>query len=543
MIQVIAGDKEVLNYKWQKRPSMLRYKAKFVAPTFYSAEGFTTTDYTHGTTVLYQKERDRGCFEVVRAAGMSEVVGLPVYKKFYLDYTPWLAIDDGEFDVTAMYLDESYQTLFVLLRQQRTKVHRVGLWLARIDIAQDKFELPTDLTGIPLCEFLNPPAYKDVMITNLSDRLNWICSKNWEQIEIAGSRSANSLYNLIITHGKVFVTVPLISNHSLKVPDSIAWDGEMVPALIQALFMFDLRTGILEGSGIIGVVSAYSEEFYSPSPNNWPVRPAKIGATYIDDCIVWSLSTMHTLPKDLYEEHLVYSTGSASNNKATRQFLPTLINRPDGWAPIKLPDGYRQLFRREAVNVDGLIEEVKNKAKGNPLKPVMYDVRNQFYIQHPPAFDLADETSVERSGQGLLVKWSRGLVYYGIRYHNFHRKVIKQFTDGSPAEYEVMDHEVGEFVYTGAGELLSTDGVTKYYHIFGLENLSSNTYMVNVKLTAPAGSTLRFGRMTGTPSKPNLTSITWDEIAPHTEALFTAYASEGVVNRIDTCLEYGLEIR
>ena len=228
---------------------------------------------------------------------------------------------------------------------------------------------------------------------------------------------------------------------------------------------------------------------------------------------------------------------------ARRKALPFVINAPDSWRNAGLPDRYWQLYRREAVLLRDFIQELRSGI-ATPLKPVLCAVRNQFYIQHPPAFDLSDEHAIERVGRGLLLKWSRGFVSYNLCYHNFHRKFIRRFDAGSPPTYTVTDHEVGDFIYDGAGSCLALDGETRYYHIFGLENLSSYTYMTNVKLTTPTGSTLRFGRMTGSPSMPNLTSITWDEIAPHTEVLFTVYASEDSDNHWEgTGLEYGLEIR
>lgn len=542
MIQTIAGDKEFLKYTWPKRPGMLRYRAQMVAPAFYSAGKFTTTDYKTGITVLYQKDRDRGCFEVIRAAGVSGVVGLPVYKKFYIDYEPWLSQDPGSIDVVAMCLDDNYQTLFLLFRQQRKNVSRIGLWLARINIAQEKFELPTDLNGIPMFEFLNKSTIQDIRITQLSDRLDWLCSRNWEHADIVGSTATNNMYNLIVTNGKIFVTVPVISDFAMPVPDDTKWSGTMVPALVQALFMYDKRTGLIEGSGIIGVVSSYTEEFYSPSPNNWPVRPAKIGANIVEDCIVWYLSPMHTLPADIYEEHIHYYRGASAKNDAKRAFLPTLINRADAWKGTHLPDDYYQLHRSEAVGINELIDEIKSSSNRKPLQPVLYKARHQFYIQNPLVFDLSGGAVVNKVWQSASVNWSRGIVTYGMCYHNFHRKVIKNIAGGSVPVYSVIDHEVGDFVYTGAGEILGIDGETKYYHIFGLENLSCDTYMTDVKLKAPAGSTLRFGRMAGAPSKPNLTEITWESIAPHTEALFTVYASSNTVNRKDVYLEYGLEM-
>lgn len=553
MRQIISGDKQVLKYRWTKRPSMLRYHAKSMIPMFYGAEKFATTDYLSGLTVIYQKQRDKGCFEITHVSGQTV---FPASKKFYIDFSQWYAKDPGDVDVVAMSMDENYQTLFLLLRQQRVNTHKIGLWLARADIGDRRLNEELDVMGISLCNM--PPFDFNTKITTLGNRLDLICSDTWRGCEVVSSKKLNRLYNMTITQGKMIVTVPLFSLGPIKrkrkreEKKSDEWTSASNPVLIQALLMIDVEYGRLDGSGIIGALPLFNEIAHSPNPNNWPERPLKVGMSAVDDCVVWSLSPLHTFPMEIYEEHLQYYYGSsAMSTLAKRRFSPFLVNTPsmlpnmwpDMWSNADLPDDYRQLYRREAVLMRDFVSEVQ-AGKDNPLKPILYNVRNQFYIQHPPAFDIAEEHEIEKAGRCLLMKWRGGFVTYSLCYHNFHRKHIRKFTNGSPAIYEVTDHEVGDFIYNGAGECLADDGTTKYYHIFGLENLSSYTYMTNVKLTAPSGSTLRFGHMSGSPVKPNLTSISWDEIEPHTEVLFTAFASEDTDNHWEGAgLEYGLEIR
>lgn len=549
MRQIIKGDRKVLKYTWTERPSMLRYHAKAALPMFYPADKFATTDYASGITVVYQKTRDRGCFEVTHID--SKVAGplaFPAYKKFYIDYSPWYEEDPGEVDVVAMCLDDDYQTLFVLMRQQRVNVPRVGLWLTRINLLTEKIDLPTDLPGISFCEVYDVPSPDGRHLVSLSDRLTWLCSANWRHCEVAGTKALNSLYNLVVTQGKIIFTIPYISFGSHEPSDIELPRSAANPAIIQAAFILDSRTGMIEGSGILGAVSSYSEVAYSPTPDNWPERPLKVGMSVVDDCIVWSLSTISTIPIDLYEEHLTYCYGSTEIADFVKNaIVPPLPAPPDSWRSANLPDRYWQLYRREAVLLREFIAELQS-GKSTPLKPILCEVRNQFYIQHPPAFDLLDGHAIERAGREMLAKWSRGFVVYTICYHNFHRKFIRRFVKDTPPVYEVTDHEVGDFIYNAPGECLDVDGVTKYYQIFGLENLSSYTYMTNVRLTAPSGSSLRFGLLSGTPSKPSMTSISWSEIAPHTEVLFTAIASDDINNEDEdedegVGLQYGLEIR
>lgn len=547
MRQVIRGDKQVLDYTWIKRPSMLRYHPKSQLYTFYPADHFTTTDCFSGITVVYQHSRDRGCFEVTHVGTKGPTV-FPAYKKFYIDYTPWLVRDPGAVDVVAICLDENYQTLYILLRQQMENSEHIELWLARVDINAATIMYSLEPPGVPLFSFFFPKPTGPAMLTTLNDRLSFLTEKGID-CNIAAVKELDKLYNLVMVGGKLLITIPTIFDGPHDLDDTISWVNRSNPCIVQILMMLDSDIGNLEGTGIIGAVPMYSEISHSPTPDNWPERPLKVAMHNIDDCIVWTLSDLFTFPVEWYEEHCQYwyrnSVGGLPTyaDDAKRQAFPFATNLADCWANAQFPDRFWQLHRREAVLTSKFIGDIL-KGKAIPMKPILYDTYNQFYIQHPPAFDLEHRSEIDRLGRDLLMRWRQGFVSYNICYHNFHRKIIRQVSEGAVPIYYVTDHEVGDFVYDSAGYYLSLDGNTRYYHIFGLENLSSHTTMVNVRLTAPAGSSLRFGVMSGAPAVPSMTSISWPEIAPHTEVLFTAYATEDIDNQQSGAgLEYGLEIR
>ena len=547
MRQIIKGNKKVLKYRWPKRPSMLRYHPKVQLYTFYSATDFAATDHFSGLTVVYQHDRDRGCFEVTRVGGRTGLNVFPAYKKFYVDYSPWHLRDPGEVEVVGMCLDENYQTLYVLFRQQMVNREHVEVWLARIEIGSVPVMVPLDLPGVPLFDFFLPRPVGPAVLTCLDDRMNFLTEKGWH-CNIAAVKELNKAYNIVMTDGKLFITIPTIFDGPHDPDDTVTWVNRSNPCVVQVLMMFDSDYGILKGTGIIGALPLYSEAKYSPTPDNWPSHPLKIAMHSVDDCIVWTLADWHTLSTEWYDEHCQYwyrngVGGDVSYaDDAKRRFLPFITNMADCWVNANLPDRYWTLHRRESVHIKHIVREIE-AGKATPLKPILYGVHNQFFIQHPAAFEFSDKSEIDRIGRALLMKWRQGFVGYSICYHNFHRKIIRKFENGIPPTYHVTDHEVGDFIYDGAGPCLSLDGETTYYQIFGLENLSSYTNMIDVTLTAPPGSTLLFGEMDGTPTAPSMTSISWERIKPHTEVLFTVCASEDTDNHWDGVgLEYGLEI-
>lgn len=547
MRQMIEGNRTVLKYRWRKRPSMLRHRAKNFLPSFYGPTLLTTTDSRSGLTVIYHKQRDLGCFEITHVSGVFGDNIFPAYKKFYIGFESWKNRDPGEIEVMAMCLDSNCQTLYVLLKQKMVTTPYVGVWLGRINIWSAQATVAVDPPGVPIFDFIQPELDGHYVITTLSSRFEFLLEKGWHG-SISAVPYTDNLYSVWCVQGKVFVTVPIIFDGPHYKDDYRAWMNLSNPCLIQAVFMVDGRCGILEGSGILSAVPQHDEFTHSPNPQSWPEHPLKVDVQIIDDCITWTLSNLHELPHEWYYEHCMYTYKNswpavaqyAANRRA---LLPFVVNRPNAWVVSNLPDRFYTFYRREAVRIGSFIKEFPKNNK-QPLKPILCKQHNQFYIQHPPAFDLVSRSAYDVLGKTMLAVENRGITEYALGYHNFHRKCVRAFTNGPVPTYEVTDHEIGDFIYDGAGYTLDKDGVTKYYHIFGLENLSSNTYMINVKLTAPSSSSLRFGTMSGSPTMPTMTSITWPEIAPHTEALFTVYASEELnSNEVGTGLEYGLEIR
>ena len=394
-------------------PTGMRYKPKYLYGLPYGVTCFAYTDHLHGKSAIYYPNRDKGVVEITLMKEGQEAL---VKKRFHIDYTTWYKQDLGYIEAVDMSFGYDYQRLFVLYKQNLSNGKTYRSWLSMYDTNMPHDCLVGDPFGIPLYGFIRDDVHLHPFVPdNLKTILDYIkvCGLTGKLINRPELRR---LFNIMSAHDKLFVTLPV-----LFMPRRMPWDKEesrWIPedarCLYQVLFMFDETAGTFESAAIIGAISTWNEDWRTPYPDIVPRMPFKHGMSIMDDQVLWRLSDLRVFPKEWYED------GETKEDNPNVWYMKTM------WDAAKLPDRYWQPLQMETIYIDDLINAMREHGTAY-LRPLVLRGQ-QYYCQSPLASDLYPKVAADWSGQRVMASYDHSILEYGVKYHNFKRKIITDIT-------------------------------------------------------------------------------------------------------------------
>ena len=394
-------------------PTGMRYKPRYLYGLPYGVTCFAYTDHMHGKSAIYYPIRDRGVVEITMMKEGQEAL---VKKRFHIDHTTWYKKDLGDIEAMDMSFGYDYQRLFILYKQNLSNGKTYRSWLSMYDTNMPHDCLVGNPFGIPLYGFIRDDVHLHPFVPdNLGTVLDYIklCGLTGKLIN---RPELSRLFSIMSAHDKLFVTLPV-----LFMPRRMPWDEEesrWLPedarCLYQVLFMFDETAGTFESAAIIGAISTWKEDWQTPLPDIVPKMPFKHGMSIMDDQVLWRLSDLRVFPKEWYED------GETKEDNPNVWYVKTM------WDAANMPDRYWQPLQMETIYIDDLIAEMKKHGTAY-LKPLLLRGR-PYYCQSPVASDLYHKVVADWSGQRVMASWDHSILEYGVKYHNFKRKIITDIT-------------------------------------------------------------------------------------------------------------------